>query len=158
MVKTIKEKFMLPTNEDYKGAIKAIHRLEDTYLLSPSDIRSGKLSQKHPSRPLTGNLFICFAFILYHCKITTLIFNVKRNNLSVFECFEFGRIAYEENDFYHSVRWMTEALELSDKEEDSETARTQRASILDYLSYVTAKVIIQQTEYYVQSTKLWLFI
>ena len=45
---------MLPTNEDYEGAIVALHRLEDTYLLDPNDIRTGKLSEKHPSRPLTG--------------------------------------------------------------------------------------------------------
>ncbi len=54
MVKSIKEKFQLPTNDDYKGAIQAINRLEDTYLLTTREIQSGTLSQKYPSRPLDG--------------------------------------------------------------------------------------------------------
>ena len=49
----IKNKILLPTNDDYKGSIEAIHRLEDTYLLNPADIARGNLSQKHISRPLT---------------------------------------------------------------------------------------------------------
>lgn len=54
MVAEIKEKFILPTGEDYTGAINALQRLEDTYLLSPAEIRSGNLSKNYPSRPLNG--------------------------------------------------------------------------------------------------------
>jgi len=54
LVRDIKESHLLPDNEDYRGTIAAIHRLEDTYLLEPEKIRSGKLSEKYSSRPLTG--------------------------------------------------------------------------------------------------------
>jgi prolyl 4-hydroxylase len=57
VVDEIKEKILLPSNDDYKGSIEAIYRLEDTYLLEPADIARGNLSQKHMSRPLTCNLF-----------------------------------------------------------------------------------------------------
>lgn len=55
MVADIKENFILPSNDDYVGAISALHRLEDTYLLEPEKISHGNLSQKHPSRALNGN-------------------------------------------------------------------------------------------------------
>ena len=54
LVEEIKEKYTLPSNDDYKGSIEAIHRLEDTYLLDPFEIAKGTLSQKHVSRPLNG--------------------------------------------------------------------------------------------------------
>ena len=55
-INKIKTNLTLPTEEDYEGAIVALHRLEDTYLLDPKDIKNGILSDKNPSRPLTGNL------------------------------------------------------------------------------------------------------
>lgn len=55
MVDGIKNKCILPTGDDYTGAINALHRLEDTYLLSPPEIRSGNHSQNSLCRPLNGN-------------------------------------------------------------------------------------------------------
>jgi hypothetical protein len=54
MLDNLKTKFVLPTDEDYIGTIDGLLRLEDTYLLEPDQIRMGKLSDKYPSRPLTG--------------------------------------------------------------------------------------------------------
>ena len=54
-INKIKTNLTLPTEEDYEGAIVALHRLEDTYLLDPKDIKNGILSDKNPSRSLTGN-------------------------------------------------------------------------------------------------------
>ena len=55
LVDVIKNKYVLPTDVDYEGAIVALHRLEDTYALSPSDLRTGNLSQNYkPYRELTG--------------------------------------------------------------------------------------------------------
>ena len=54
MLDNLKNKFVLPTNEDYVGSINGLLRLEDTYLLESDEIRKGKLSDKYPSRPLTG--------------------------------------------------------------------------------------------------------
>ena len=51
----------MPTNEDYNGAATALHRLEDTYNLKPSEIRKGNLSKEYPSRELTGFFIIIFS-------------------------------------------------------------------------------------------------
>ena len=64
VVSEIKEKYLLPTSEDYKGAIAGIQRLEDTYLLQPRDIRNGNLSEKYQSRPLTGSPKFCYDIYL----------------------------------------------------------------------------------------------
>lgn len=107
LVNQIKEKFYLPTNADYRGAIMALHRLEDVYSLEPSDFRTGSLSTSFPSR-----------------------------NLNALECFEIGKAAYEEQDYYHTVKWMTEALKLHELEGANPTANI--VDILDYLSFSTA--------------------
>ena len=54
LVDNVKNDNLFPTSEDYTGAATALHRLEDTYNLAPSDIRKGNLSQQYPSRELTG--------------------------------------------------------------------------------------------------------
>lgn len=105
----IKEKSLMPTNEDYEGAISALHRLEDTFALKPSDLRLGKMSQKF----------------------------VQARELNSFECFELGRVAYEKSDWYHTIRWMSEALELIEKEKNN--TNVDKFSVLDYLSFSTAK-------------------
>lgn len=58
LVRDLKESHDLPNNEDYEGVIKALNRLEDTYLLDPKDIRTGRLNTKHPSRPLNGKNYL----------------------------------------------------------------------------------------------------
>ena len=50
---------IMPTNKDYEGTIKAIHRLQSTYLLDTKDIQMGNLSDKYPStRPLNGRIYL----------------------------------------------------------------------------------------------------
>jgi len=61
---------------------------------------------------------------------------IKYLFIKAFECFELGRIAYHENDFYHTVIWMTEALELLKLEKDA----SLKKDILDYLAISTYKV------------------
>jgi hypothetical protein len=65
-------------------------------------------------------------------------FKKKKTISLVFECFELGRISYEQKDYYHTIRWMTESLELLNK---SESKEVDRFKILDYLSFSTAQVI-----------------
>jgi prolyl 4-hydroxylase len=80
-------------------------------LLEPSEIREGKLSQKYSSRPLTA-----------------------------FECFELGRVAYEEDDSYHTVIWMSEALTQFQIETNSSNhSQVKEFDILDYLAFATAQ-------------------
>lgn len=52
--------------------------------------------------------------------------------LTVDDCSDMGKLAYNENDYYHAVLWMQQALKQMDSGED---AKTLKADILDYLSY-----------------------
>ncbi|XP_053543993.1 prolyl 4-hydroxylase subunit alpha-2 isoform X7 [Ictalurus punctatus] len=52
--------------------------------------------------------------------------------LTVDDCFDMGKTAYNENDYYHAVLWMQQALRQIDAGEDTETSKSD---ILDYLSY-----------------------
>lgn len=52
--------------------------------------------------------------------------------LTVDDCFDMGKLAYNEVDYYHAVLWMQQALRQMDSGED---AKTPKADILDYLSY-----------------------
>lgn len=52
--------------------------------------------------------------------------------LTVDDCFDMGKTAYNDNDYYHAVLWMQQALRQVDAGED---AKTSKSDILDYLSY-----------------------
>ncbi|XP_075875774.1 prolyl 4-hydroxylase subunit alpha-2-like isoform X2 [Nelusetta ayraudi] len=92
-----------PQPEDETGAAKALMRLQDTYQLDSEAFSRGKLPGVHAS-PL----------------------------LSVDDCFDMGKTAYNEADYYHAVLWMQQALKQLDSGED---ATVSKADILDYLSY-----------------------
>ncbi|XP_069466632.1 prolyl 4-hydroxylase subunit alpha-1 isoform X2 [Ambystoma mexicanum] len=92
-----------PNDEDQTGAAKALLRLQDTYNLDTDTISRGNLpGVKHKSF------------------------------LTVEDCFELGKIAYSEADYYHTELWMTQALRQLD---DGELSTVDAVSILDYLSY-----------------------
>jgi len=55
-------------------------------------------------------------------------------NLSAYDCFELGRLAYLETDYYHTLLWMHEAL---NRLEDDDRLYLV---ILDYLAYATYMV------------------
>uniref|UniRef100_A0A9J8AQX1 procollagen-proline 4-dioxygenase n=1 Tax=Cyprinus carpio carpio TaxID=630221 RepID=A0A9J8AQX1_CYPCA len=98
-----------PDEEDEKGAAKALIRLQDTYKLDSESFSKGKLPGQ---RQYSG--------VRYNAELT------------VDDCFDMGKLAYNENDYYHSVLWMQQALRQMDSGED---AKTPKADILDYLSY-----------------------
>lgn len=52
--------------------------------------------------------------------------------LTVDDCFDMGKTAYNEADYYHAVLWMQQALKQLDAAED---AGVSKVDILDYLSY-----------------------
>ncbi|KAM9450932.1 prolyl 4-hydroxylase subunit alpha-2 isoform 1-T1 [Clarias gariepinus] len=92
-----------PDEEDQTGAAKALMRLQDTYHLDSESFSKGKLP---------GVRFNAF--------------------LTVDDCFDMGRTAYNDNDYYHAVLWMQQALRQMDAGEDSKRSKSE---ILDYLSY-----------------------
>ncbi|KAA0720544.1 Prolyl 4-hydroxylase subunit alpha-2 [Triplophysa tibetana] len=98
-----------PDEEDEKGAAKALMRLQDTYKLDSESFSKGKLPGQEQ---LTG--------VRYSALLT------------VDDCSDMGKLAYNENDYYHAVLWMQQALKQMDSGED---AKTLKADILDYLSY-----------------------
>ncbi|XP_048021673.1 prolyl 4-hydroxylase subunit alpha-2 isoform X3 [Megalobrama amblycephala] len=98
-----------PDEEDEKGAAKALMRLQDTYKLDSESFSKGKLPGQRQHSGVRYNAL-----------------------LTVDDCFDMGKLAYNENDYYHAVLWMQQALRQMDSGED---AKTPKADILDYLSY-----------------------
>ncbi|KAM6969728.1 prolyl 4-hydroxylase subunit alpha-2-like [Aplochiton taeniatus] len=92
-----------PDEEDEKGAAKALMRLQDTYKLDSESFSKGKLPGTHSSAMLT-----------------------------VDDCYDMGKTAYNEADYYHAVLWMQQALRQLDAGEE---AGVLKADVLDYLSY-----------------------
>ncbi|XP_053547874.1 prolyl 4-hydroxylase subunit alpha-1 isoform X1 [Bombina bombina] len=92
-----------PNDEDQTGAAKALLRLQDTYNLDTDTMSKGNLpGVKHKS------------------------------SLTVEDCFELGKIAYTEADYYHTELWMEQALRQLD---DGEESSIDKVLVLDYLSY-----------------------
>uniref|UniRef100_A0A7N6BWH5 Prolyl 4-hydroxylase subunit alpha-1 n=1 Tax=Anabas testudineus TaxID=64144 RepID=A0A7N6BWH5_ANATE len=92
-----------PTDEDQTGAAKALLRLQDTYRLDANTISTGNLpGVKHKS------------------------------HMTVEDCYELGKIAYTDVDYYHTELWMAQALKQLDEGEES---TLDKVTVLDYLSY-----------------------
>ncbi|KAM9846532.1 prolyl 4-hydroxylase subunit alpha-2 isoform 3-T3 [Aulostomus maculatus] len=92
-----------PDEEDETGAAKALMRLQDTYQLDSEAFSKGKLPGMHSNAMLT-----------------------------VDDCFDMGKTAYNDADYYHAVLWMQQSLKQLDAGEE---AVVSKADILDYLSY-----------------------
>nr|XP_046233313.1 prolyl 4-hydroxylase subunit alpha-1-like isoform X4 [Scatophagus argus] len=97
-----------PSDDDQTGAAKALMRLLDTYQLDTNTMSTGEL----PGSTLAAS---------------------HRSVLTVDDCFDLGKVAYSEADYYHTELWMVQALKQLDQGETSITVDT--VTILDYLSY-----------------------
>ncbi|XP_051969032.1 prolyl 4-hydroxylase subunit alpha-1a isoform X1 [Xyrauchen texanus] len=96
-----------PNDEDQTGAAKALLRLQDTYKLDTQTISSGDLPGLTTGLPF-------------------------KSTLTVEDCYELGKIAYSEADYYHTELWMEQALKQLNEEEESSI---KIVTVLDYLSY-----------------------
>uniref|UniRef100_UPI00398EDAF7 prolyl 4-hydroxylase subunit alpha-1b isoform X1 n=2 Tax=Pristiophorus japonicus TaxID=55135 RepID=UPI00398EDAF7 len=92
-----------PSDEDQTGAAKALIRLQDTYNLDADTISQGNLPG-----------------VTY------------KTSLSAEDCFELGKIAYSDTDYYHTELWMEQALRQLDT---GEISTIDKITVLDYLSY-----------------------
>lgn len=54
------------------------------------------------------------------------------------ECFDLGRLAYTNADYYHTLMWMQEALDHLDQEPNPTSIN--KIDILDHLAYATSQV------------------
>uniref|UniRef100_A0A915KVQ1 Prolyl 4-hydroxylase alpha-subunit N-terminal domain-containing protein n=1 Tax=Romanomermis culicivorax TaxID=13658 RepID=A0A915KVQ1_ROMCU len=92
-----------PTDEDFKGVAVALMRLQDVYKLETRDMAQGMIKGHRSSSELEAH-----------------------------DCFELGRIAYNEGDYYHTLMWMQEAL---NRMEHENPPTATEADILEYLAY-----------------------
>ena len=53
------------------------------------------------------------------------------------DCFQLGKVAYDNEDYYHAIKWFDQALLIDDIELNKTTSR---CVILDYLSFSVFKV------------------
>ncbi|XP_023274706.1 prolyl 4-hydroxylase subunit alpha-1-like isoform X2 [Seriola lalandi dorsalis] len=97
-----------PNDDDQTGAAKALMRLQDTYQLDTNTISTGELPG---SSSATSH----------------------QTALTVDDCYDLGKVAYSEADYYHTELWMVQALRQLDQGETSSTV--DAVTILDYLSY-----------------------
>ncbi|CAM4773713.1 unnamed protein product [Rotaria magnacalcarata] len=107
-VKNMGSKWLFPTFEDYTGSAIGLMRLQDTYELNTSQLANGELSSKFKSK-----------------------------RLSALECYDLGRVAYTNGDFYHTLMWMQEALDHLDTETNHTSIN--KIDILDHLAYATSQ-------------------
>ncbi|XP_049592289.1 prolyl 4-hydroxylase subunit alpha-1b isoform X3 [Syngnathus scovelli] len=106
---TIQRRYF-PTDDDQTGAAKALLRLQDTYKLDANTISTGNLPGAKHKTLMTAE-----------------------------DCFELGKIAYSDVDYYHTELWMAQALKQIN---DGEESTVEMVTVLDYLSYA----IYQQGE------------
>uniref|UniRef100_A0A3Q1APP1 procollagen-proline 4-dioxygenase n=1 Tax=Amphiprion ocellaris TaxID=80972 RepID=A0A3Q1APP1_AMPOC len=92
-----------PNDDDQTGAAKALMRLQDTYQLDTNIISTGELP---------GSSSVA--------------------SLTVDDCFDVGKVAYLEADYYHTELWMAQALKQLDQGETPGLVDT--VNVLDYLS------------------------
>ncbi|KHN73657.1 Prolyl 4-hydroxylase subunit alpha-1 [Toxocara canis] len=104
----ILKEFRYPAEEDLAGAAIGLLRLQDTYRLDTTDIANGKI---------------------LHSKMRTV-------SLTANDCFEIGRAAYNDYDYYHTILWMQEAKDRVEKE-DPPSASLE--DILEFLAFALYK-------------------
>ncbi|XP_070607612.1 LOW QUALITY PROTEIN: prolyl 4-hydroxylase subunit alpha-3 [Erythrolamprus reginae] len=83
----------LPLFEDLEGAARALMRLQDVYALSVQELARGRFrmtSEAHLDLYRPSQDFA----------------------LSADDCFHIGKVAYDKEDYYHSIPWMEEAVRL----------------------------------------------
>jgi len=114
-----------PDDEDLKGAAVALMRLQDVYKLETRDIASGNIQGRKSSGELEGKPH--HSFILLN-----LTLDICDGYFLAHDCFELGRIAYNDRDYYHTLMWMQEALNRLPHETPPTAVE---ADILEYLAF-----------------------
>ncbi|GLD53444.1 prolyl 4-hydroxylase subunit alpha-3 [Lates japonicus] len=84
----------LPKLEDLQGAAKGLMRLQDVYALQVASLVRGRFQRVTDGKPID----ICMPTVSVP--------------LSGDDCFLVGKVAYEQEDYYHSVQWLEESVRL----------------------------------------------
>ncbi|XP_060902906.1 prolyl 4-hydroxylase subunit alpha-3 isoform X2 [Labrus mixtus] len=109
----------LPQLEDLQGAAKGLMRLQDVYALQVASLVNGRFQR------LTDGVTIDI-----HLPAVSVL-------LSGDDCFLVGKVAYEQEDYYHSVPWLEESVRLfrgTEGEWSPENAGTLEDA-LDHLAF-----------------------
>ncbi|KAM4742193.1 prolyl 4-hydroxylase subunit alpha-3 isoform 3-T3 [Anableps anableps] len=88
------EEAYLPKVEDLRGAAKGLMRLQDVYSLQVSSLVKGRFQRVSNG----GVIDVCSPAVSV--------------SLSGDDCFLVGKVAYEQEDYYHSVQWLEESVRL----------------------------------------------
>ncbi|XP_038549486.1 prolyl 4-hydroxylase subunit alpha-3 isoform X2 [Micropterus salmoides] len=89
-----KEEAGLPKLEDLQGAAKGLMRLQDVYALQVASLVRGRFQRVTNGKPID----------IYLPAVSV--------PLSGDDCFLVGKVAYEQDDYYHSVQWLEESVRL----------------------------------------------
>ncbi|XP_026233621.1 prolyl 4-hydroxylase subunit alpha-3 [Anabas testudineus] len=84
----------LPKLEDLQGAAKGLMRLQDVYALQVASLARGRFQRVTNGKPV--DVYMPAASV----------------PLSGDDCFLVGKVAYEQEDYYHSVQWLEESVRL----------------------------------------------
>ncbi|XP_074496631.1 prolyl 4-hydroxylase subunit alpha-3 isoform X3 [Sebastes fasciatus] len=84
----------LPKLEDLQGAAKGLMRLQDVYALQVASLVRGRFQRVTNGKP------------------TDIYLPAVSVPLSGDDCFLVGKVAYEQEDYYHSVQWLEESVRL----------------------------------------------
>ncbi|XP_066475543.1 prolyl 4-hydroxylase subunit alpha-3 [Tiliqua scincoides] len=84
----------LPIVEDLEGAARAVMRLQDVYSLSVKGLARGRFQRVSNS------------------QLPDVYSPGQAFSLSADDCFHIGKVAYEMEDYYHSIVWLEEAVSL----------------------------------------------
>uniref|UniRef100_A0A4W5NGL7 Uncharacterized protein n=1 Tax=Hucho hucho TaxID=62062 RepID=A0A4W5NGL7_9TELE len=84
----------LPKLEDLQGAAKGLMRLQDVYALQVGGLVRGHFQRITDGKPID----------IYSPTVSV--------PLSGDDCFLVGKVAYELEDYYHSVQWLEESVRL----------------------------------------------
>jgi len=105
------EGLLWPSDEDLNGAAVGLMRLQDTYRLDTDPLARGLLNG--------------------HQYETTL---------SAHDCFELGRQAYNNGDYFHTNIWMDQAMKLFHQETDKSVAQSDILEYLAFASYMSGNI------------------
>lgn len=126
-----------PSEEDLQGAAQAITRIQDTYDLETGNMSRGILNgiqyryrtHTHTDTPKS----IVF-------PPTPVIPPPNSTQMTISDCFEVGRQAYNDGDYYHTILWMQETLSRLDVEPNESVVFFTRKTVLSYLLYSTKEM------------------
>lgn len=95
--------FNFPNYDNYIMSASALLRLQDTYALETASIASGHVGSSASISP----------------------------SMSAEDCFQLGKVAYDNGDYYHAIKWFDEAVRL----DIAINSTVPRSLLLDYLSF-----------------------